>query len=253
MLEATLLHQKRLKFAEKQVNATGQMRAMANCTHLDHKQVHAFGLNSSHQLQCCVKGSKKRLRPKLKQNYNPKIHCLFAANNNGTEVFIHAEEVNFVRKEGSHLAHEKVSSKTLAAAVTKTIVPFMKRTRSRLAVLDCVTVNHSKEVVAAFAAEGGGIEVYPSAGFPHNVVGGYPQYSHDLLILDGCLFCPFQSEIAEQFMQFKPEENRSTMCALMDAIPPLWRSKKYQTMAKSALRKQRKIWLDIVNSKGAHT
>ena len=45
------VHQKRLRFADKQVNATGQMsRAMANCTHLDHKQVHGLGLNRSHQL-----------------------------------------------------------------------------------------------------------------------------------------------------------------------------------------------------------
>ena len=117
--------------------------------------------------------------------------------------------------------------------------------------MDCVSVNHSLEVVAAFKARG--IKVYPSAGAPHNVEGGYPPYSHDLSILDGCLFRPFQSEIAEQFMGFEPEENRSSMCALMDAIPPLWRSEKYRKMAKMALKKQHKIWMQIVESQGAHS
>lgn len=247
-----VVHAKRLAFAKTQLTPEMKLRSsMANATHLDHKQVHAFGLNRSHQKQCREKGSKKPLRPKLKQNFNPKVHCFFAANSVGTEVHIHAKEVHFIRKEGTHVAHEKVTGESLAEAVTKTMVPFMKRTRSRLAVLDCVNLNHCKPVIAAFKA--GGIKVYPSAGFPHNKENGFPPYSHDLSILDGCLFRPFQSDIAERFYQLQPEENRSSLCALIDLIPEVWRGEKYCRMSRKALKKQSGVMVKIINTDGAHT
>jgi len=241
---------KRRTFASKQLTPTQKLRkAMGNATHLDHKQVHAFGLNRSHQLQCRAKGSKKPLRPKLKQNYNPKVQCFFAANKVGTEVHIHAEEVEYKTKEGTHLSHEKVTGTTLAAAVTKTMVPFMKRTGSTLAIMDCVRVNHCPEVVAAFKE--GGIDVYPSAGDPHNVEGGFPPYTHRCSILDGCLFRPYQSEIAQIYMQLAPQEGRTSLCALMDQIPPLWTSRKYVLMARKAVKKQAEVLVALVASRGA--
>ena len=247
-----VVHEKRLNYAKKQLTPAMKLRReMANATHLDHKQVHAFGLNRSHQKQCRMKGSLKPMRPKLKQNFNPKVHCLFAANSVGTEVHIHAKEVDFIRKEGTHVAHEKVNAVTMAEAVTQTIVPFMKKTRSHLVVLDCVNVNHCKAVIQAFKA--GGIRVYPSAGAPHNKENGYPPYSHDFSILDGCLFRPFQSDIAERFYQLEPEKNRSSLCALIDMIPEVWRTDKYCRMARTALKKQAKVMAKIIDSGGAHS
>lgn len=125
----------------------------------------------------------------------------------------------------------------------------MLTTPSRLVVLDCVNVNHSPAVVEAFTAAG--IEVYPSAGAPHNVEAGYPPYSHDCSILDGALFRPFQIEIAEKYMAQGEAAGRTSMCVFMDSIAPLWMSDKYRRLAREAVAKQADVLVRISELGGA--
>ena len=53
----------------------------------------------------------------------------------------------------------------------------MKRTKSKKVILDCTTVYHNDEVYDELKEAG--IHVYPSAGRPFDVKGGYPPNSHD--------------------------------------------------------------------------
>jgi len=86
-------------------------KKLSNATYLDHKQVHAFGINRSHNLQARRRGSKKKLRPKLKANFEPKIHGFFFANKLTTGCYLHCKEVPYIRKEGTHLEHERVNAR----------------------------------------------------------------------------------------------------------------------------------------------
>lgn len=224
-------------------------REFRDATHLDHKMCHIYGLNSTHMLQFRMPGSKVPLQPKLRAVYSPKIHCFFWASRFATGVYIHAEEVDFKFKEGSHLQHEKVNSESLARAVKEHVVPSILRTPSRFAVMDCVTVNHSPAVVAAF--KDGGIRVCESAGAPHNVEGGYPPYSHFASILDGSLFRPFQSEVAKLYLSQQVEPGRSSLCRFLESIEPLWTSKKYCAMARSAIDNQAAVLRKVLANDGA--
>jgi len=132
--------------------------------------------------------------------------------------------------------------------VTSTVVPAMIRTGSKVAVMDCVNLNHCAAVVDAFKK--GGIEVFPSAGYPHRVRGGYPPYSHDLSILDAALFRPFQSQLANMYLELNYTDSKTALAAFRDMITPLWESEKYRTMAAKAVEKQRDVLLKIVASGG---
>lgn len=243
----------RYEYAFKSLTPKGKLKKiLQNATFLDHKQVHAFGLNKSHQRQCRIKGSQKPVRPVPKANFNPKIHCFFSCSKFENNLFIHAKEVNFVRKKGAHLIHEKVNGKTLAYAIITKIGPAMKKVGSNLAIMDCVQVNHKNDVIEAFKQFG--IRVYPSGGFPHNVMGGYPPYSHDCSPLDGWLFRPFQSEIST-FCSIIPgsqaEAERGMMLELVDHIKKLWCSEKYERLSRDAVSKMARTLNDIVLRKGA--
>jgi len=248
----------RSAYAIPNLTPTGQLsKKLSTATFIDHKWVHAFGINKSQDRQCRRLGSNKPLRPKLKQQYAPKVQGCFMASKFTTEVHIHAKEIDFVRKKGTHLEHEKVNGETLVAAATTTLIPAILKTPSRLVVFDCVNVNHMKIVVAAF--EAAGIKVYPSGGHPHNIIGGYPPYSHDVSPLDCTLFRPFQHQMGLFYRKLvggegeSEEGARGHMCVMSDEIVRLWRSRKYRVMAKKAVAHQKKVLSDIVESGGAQT
>lgn len=243
----------RFEFAKRCLTPGGKLKTIfANATFIDHKQVHAFGLNKSHQRQARRIGSKKPLRPIAKANFNPKIHVLFSCSRFENNLYIHAERVPYVRKSGFHLKHETVNRITLAHAITSTIAPAMKKVGSKLAVLDCVQLNHHKDVIDAFKKFD--IAVYPSGGHPHNVKGGYPPYSHDCSPLDAWLFRPYQSQIA-MFCKAKSGSQAASeapmMLTLMSKIPKLWKSKKYEELARDAVAKQARTLKSIVLNRGA--
>lgn len=243
----------RYEFALRCLTPGGKLKMfLYNATFIDHKQVHAFGQNRSHQLQARTRGSKKPLRPRPKANFNPKIHVLFSCNRFENNLFIHANIVPYMRQKGEHLAHESVNNKTLAHAIESTIAPAMKRVGSKLAVLDCVQLNHHKDVIAAFKKID--IEVFPSGGHPHNVLGGYPPYSHDCSPLDAWLFRPYQSEIAMHCKVKSGSQSaseRPMMLELYSQIPKLWKSRKYERLAREAIEKQVRTLKTIVENKGA--
>ena len=59
------------------------------------------------------------------------------------------------------------------------VIPFLKRTKSKKLIFDCTTVYHNDEVYDELKEAG--IHVYPSAGRPFDVKGGYPPNSHDCM------------------------------------------------------------------------
>ena len=58
----------------------------------------------------------------------------------------------------------------------------MKRTKSKKLIFDCTNVYHNDKIYEVMKkAE---IDVYPSAGRPHNVKAGYPPNSHDCMPIE---------------------------------------------------------------------
>jgi len=58
----------------------------------------------------------------------------------------------------------------------------MKRTKSKKLVFDCTNVYHNERIYEMMKKAK--IDVYPSAGRPHNVKGGYPPNSHDCMPIE---------------------------------------------------------------------
>ncbi len=200
------------------------------------------------------RGSTKPLEPLLTSQQNPKVMCLFAANRWGTAVFIHAEKVPFKsgpRKGKLHLSHQNVDADSFAYAVCNMVVPLMQDTGSDLAIADCVKMGHSPEVKQEFAE--GKKELFPSAGAPHNVIGGYPPYSHDCSIEDGSLFGPFQEEVSSIVLKKSDSDTQVQIAHLFDEIPKVWCSDKYRDMAKTCIRGYAAILRDIRERDGEPT
>jgi hypothetical protein len=133
------------------------------------------------------------------------------------------------------LDHRSVDRHELARAVREEIAPFMVRTGSTVAFMDCVRVNHTKEVKDAFAEFG--IEMIPSSGYTDKVKNGSPPTSHDFSILDGNLFNTFQTTVSMKTLALPPNPKQTMTCQLFDQIPIVWTSKKYRTKASKAVRK----------------
>ena len=143
-----------------------------------------------------------------------------------------------------------VNGPEIARGLRKTIIPFMKRTGSRVGLMDCVPVNHCPPVQAEFTDADMGLLL--SAGRFHEVEGGSPPVSHDLSILDGNLFATLQSEAARKTLQALPKTKakHSAACELMEQTRRIWKSQKYQKKAKAAVAKLPNALKAVVKEKG---
>ena len=62
------------------------------------------------------------------------------------------------------------------------LIPFKQETGSTKLIFDCTNVYHNDDIYDVLKEAG--IDVYPSAGRPHNVEGGYPPNSHDCMPIE---------------------------------------------------------------------
>ena len=122
-------------------------------------------------------------------------------------------------------------------------------------VADCVRVNHCAMVRREY--EKAGIEIiYPSNGFPHNIPGGYPPYSHDLSILDGSMFGVFQARVTKS--TFKKLDNLNAPFhkhhrrhkILFDTITEVWNTERFLKVAEKCLDNYPNILRDIRKRQG---
>ena len=87
------IERKRKNFARAHLRSRDRLSStLGNATTLDHKWMHLYSENRRHSMQFRLPGSEKPLRPQLKSTNNPKVHAMFAANKNGTEVLFHAKK-----------------------------------------------------------------------------------------------------------------------------------------------------------------
>jgi hypothetical protein len=233
------IKRKRKAFCSKYLTPTKRLRkSLRNATTIDNKQVYLWAQNKTQQRQFRRKGSTKPLRKLIKSQGAPKVHGFFAANARGTEVFLHASKrpkQSGKNKGQLMLQHRSVNRFELADAIRQKIGPFMVRTGSDLAYMDCVRVNHTQEVKRAFAEFG--IEVLPSSGYTSKVIGGSPPTSHDLSILDGNLFNTFQTTVSQQTLALPADPKQTQTCQLYDQIEILWKSVEYRVKAANAMKK----------------
>ena len=62
------------------------------------------------------------------------------------------------------------------------LIPFMKRTKPKKLIFDCTNVYHNAKIYDVMKKAK--IDVYPSAGRPHNVEAGYYPNSHDCMPIE---------------------------------------------------------------------
>ena len=78
--------------------------------------------------------------------------------------------------------HKRMTQTSMLDVCQQVLIPFMKRTKSKKLVFDCTNVYHNDDVYDVLRKAK--IDVYPSAGRPHNVEGGYPPNSHDCMPIE---------------------------------------------------------------------
>ncbi|CAF5046329.1 unnamed protein product, partial [Rotaria sp. Silwood1] len=150
----------------------------------------------THQRQCRRQGSTKPLRPLIITKSNPCIHGMFVANQYGCDIHLHEQPQLRPRKRVETWVDEQVNEQSYLRGLRNCVVPFMKATNSKVLMSDCVNLNHTSKIQQFLSNNE--IELYGSAGYHHQVEGGYPQYSHDCSILDSSMFGTFQSQIGDE-------------------------------------------------------
>lgn len=231
---------KRVEFAEAGLTPRGKLKKkFATGSHLDHKWFKKYGDNRSQNRQGRRKGSLVPVQGIQTAQNTPKVHCMAIANAKGTDMFRHGKIVRYARKEGRRLENIPVDGEEHCRGVRAMAIPFMQKTGSTCIFMDCVRVNHCPQVVETF--ENAFIEVWPSAGYPHNVKGGFPPTSHILSILDGWLFSPGQSQFSAYFKDYL-KSLRETGEEILDSeevllykeVLKFWRRKPMQIKAAQA-------------------
>ena len=250
-----VIKKKRLAFAERHLRSRGRLsNTLANATTLDHKWMHLYSQNKQHSLQFRLRGSPKPLRAQLKSTNDPKVHVMFAANANGTELFFHAKTrpLKSGKNKGMLIVESiNVNGKEIARAFREKLGKFMHDTKCPVAFMDAVCVNHCPAVREELDRQG--LRRVPSAGKGHNVEGGSPPVSHDTSILDGNLFATLQTEASRMTLKLPKDPKKSKTVQLMEVTEKLWKSEKYQKKAREAMQKLPHTLKAIVASNGGPT
>ncbi|CAF4224673.1 unnamed protein product [Rotaria sp. Silwood2] len=241
---------KRINFARALLNRRGVLKPVfENITFLDHKRVYAYGQNWTHQRQCRRKGSTKPLRPLLLSKSNPSIHGMFIANKHGSDVYLHGRSQLRPRKQVKTWIDEPVHEQSYLHALRNCVIPFMKATNSKILMTDCVNLNHTLKIRDLLFNNR--IELYGSAGYHHQVYGGYPPYSHDCSILDSSMFATFQSDISNEIaINTDLVDSDHILIYMSEIIPQIWKSDKYKNIAKSHIAGYPKRWQTIIGNDG---
>ena len=249
------IKKKRASFAKRHLRSRGRLsNTLANATTLDHKWMHLYSQNKRHDLQFRLPGSTKPLRAQLKSTNNPKVHVLFAANANGTELFFHAKTrpLKSGKNKGMLVVENiNVNGKEIARAFREKLGKFMHDTECPVAFMDAVCVNHCPAVRKELDRQG--LRRVPSAGKGHNVEGGSPPVSHDRSILDGNLFATLQTEASRMTLKLPKDPKKSKTVQLMEVTEKLWKSAKYQRKAREAMKKLPNALKAIVATEGGPT
>ena len=174
--------------------------------------------NRQNHRQWRTKESKKPLKKSRKRKHPPKHDFGFAVNAEGgiSDLYFHSKRRKLKKgaKKGQiTFDHKKMNQEGMKDVCEAIIVPFMKRTKSKVLVFDCTTVYHNPTIYALLRDEG--IEPYPSGGRPFDVEGGYPPNSHDCMPNE--LINDKLKENARVSFQ-KLRKSRRTMTALQTVI-----------------------------------
>jgi hypothetical protein len=241
---------KRVNFARALLNRHGKLKYIfQNVTFLDHKKTYAYGQNWTHQRQCRRKGSTKPLRPLIVAKTNPSIHGMFVANQHGCDVYLHGQRQLRPRKRVETWIDEQVNEQSYLRGLRNCVVPLMKATNSKILMSDCVNLNHTPKIQQFLSNNK--IELYGSAGYHHQVEGGYPPYSHDCSILDSSMFGTFQTQIGDEIASnTNLVDSDDILVHMSKIIPQIWKSDKYKTIAKNHIDGYAKRLQTIIDNNG---
>lgn len=229
---------RRLAFAKALLNTneTALRPKYNHMTFIDSKRVGAFGVNRTHKRQFRRRGSKKRMTPVQVRMNNPTIHMTAVANKKGTDMFFHGKWKKMPRKKVNTWDDTTVNSDEFLKCLKKSVVPFMKKTKSKILVSDCVGVAHTKQCRDFLKSKD--IELVDKGGRRGGKEGGYPPYSHDCSILDASMFATLQNEVSEFVIDKLNGSTDKEDCFkyIHEGVTKIWKTDKYTKLAQTHLK-----------------
>ncbi|CAF3256134.1 unnamed protein product [Rotaria sp. Silwood2] len=180
---------------------------------------------------------------------NPSIHGMFVANQHACDVYLHGKRQLRPRKRVETWVDEQVNEESYLRGLRNCVVPFMKASNSKILMSDCVNLNHTSKIRQLLSNNE--IELYGSAGYHHQVEGGYPPYSHDCSILDSSMFGTFQSQIGDEIASNTDlVHSDDVLIHMSEIIPQIWKSNKYKIIAKNHIAGYAKRLQSIIDNNG---
>ncbi|CAF0853480.1 unnamed protein product [Rotaria sordida] len=174
---------------------------------------------------------------------------MFVANQHGCDVYLHGQRQLRPRKRVETWVDEQVNEQSYLHGLRDCVVPFMKATNSKILMSDCVNLNHTLKIQQFLSKNE--IELYGSAGYHHQVEGGYPPYSHDCSILDSSMFGTFQSQIADEIAKNTHlVDSDDVLIHMSKIVPQIWKSDKYKIIAKNHIAGYAKRLQTIIDNGG---
>lgn len=249
-VKAKTFEQRREYAVEMRDGRTGKLKKKyKQMAHADHSWISWYGGNKSHMRQARRRRSRRGVRRIYRNMANPKIHCLFVAHKNGIHVFRHARRLPKTTNRGNPnerftIKNMRVGAKEYKRALKMSVNKVLKENGVKVLVLDCVRVNHCKGVRKCLK-NGPGVKVYPRAS---KVKGGYPPYSPMMSVLDEDFLPIFKEDVHKLCRNMRTRRNR--IVKLYNLIPKLIRRRKYQNLAKKAIRNYHKRLQRAIDTNG---
>ena len=242
--------QKRLNYANFCLTAQGRCKQkIQNATFIDHKMVTFFGLNKRHWMQAKRKSDDySNLDPMDYLLKNPQLMSYFACNRGGVSVYIHANKRPKIRGSGDTVDFWNVDYEDVIEAFDNEFIDFMNATNSNYVIADGIKMQHRDEVVQHL--EKHDIQIHPSACKPHNILNGYPPYSHIFMPLDYRMFAPFQKSICIQCRDMPESYTDSKLCFIYDIIKPTWETDANIDLAENTIRNYANVCHEVIRRRG---
>ena len=225
-----------------------------NAVFVDHKLANFVGLNRTHCKQAKRVGAdKSELEPYAYELHNPHIMGYYACHRSGTSCYRHAFKRKKKRGVGNTVDIWKITSEDVIEAFEYNFIPLARIVEADYFICDGVKIQHAQEV--RDMCEEHEIRIHPSACKPHNIVNGYPPYSHCFMPLDHRAFAPYQQELSAlckaAYPQYANDNNDDgKLCFLFDNMVGVWDRLKYMNICAETIINYGDICEEVIEREG---
>ena len=244
---------KRINYANWCLTPSGKLRKkVRNATFIDHKRCCFYGINKRHSMQAKKRGADyMELEKQNYDLYNPSILVYFACNINGTSLYIHGNKKRR-KKSNRHFIKSWTIDQDVLEAFEEKFMDFMKKFQSDYIIADGARIQHTQQIVDYL--QDNHIAIHPSACKPHNILNGYPPYSHTCMPLDFRAFAPLQQELSwkckNEYQEYYEETGNDKTCFIYDHVSSIWETEKYHELCRNAIMSYGDTIQQIINYEG---